>query len=262
MSVLKTSIEIARASFRVLNRNRRLMAFPVLSIVATITLAVLLFPIIAAGSSAEAGIGIAVFYFALHFVNTYFSAALTSESLRALRGQPTSVTGGLGCAATRARSIAGYSAISSTVGFVLGLLGGRPRGAMRWVKQMLGLAWMLVSYLALPVMIAERRGGYDSVVRSGRLLKQTWGETAMGEIGVRVMTIQFVLVVVALAALLAKIIDEPVVLGIIVLILIGFGIVVATLQAIYRAALYIFAAEGVIPDDFDTPEMNGVWRVK
>jgi hypothetical protein len=262
MSVLKTTIEITKASLRVLHRNRLLMMFPLLSVMVTITLVVLLFPIIVAGSTVTTGFGLAGLYFLLHFVMTYFNAALTAESLRALRGQPASVSGGLGCAATRARSIAGLSAISSTVGFVLGAMGARPRGAMKLVKQALGIAWMLVSYLALPVMIAERRGGYDSVVRSGRLLKQTWGETAMAEVGVRIMTVQFFLVVLALAALLAEIINQPLVLAIAVFVLLGFAIVIGTLQAIYRSALYIFAAEGVIPDDFDTPDMNGVWRVK
>jgi hypothetical protein len=62
--------------------------------------------------------------------------------------------------------------------------------------------------------------------------------------------------------ILARAIDQPFALAIAIALVLACVMVVATLQAIYRAALYIFAAEGVIPDQFDPPEMHAVWRVK
>ena len=51
-----------------------------------------------------------------------------------------------------------------------------------------------------------------------------------------------------------------------VILLVGGGIaaivVLGTLEAIYRAALYVFAAEGVVPDAFSTPALDDIWRVK
>lgn len=37
---------------------------------------------------------------------------------------------------------------------------------------------------------------------------------------------------------------------------------VGSLEAIYRAALYVFAAEGVVPEPFGGPELEDVWQVK
>jgi hypothetical protein len=262
MTALRTVLEITKASLRVLDRHRRLMAFPALSIMALITLLVLVLPILIGQDPLAMGIALAVFYFAAELISNFLLAALTCESLRALRGQSTSVSGGLGAASTRLRAIACYSGISATVGVVLDWLCNGERGAGQLFRRLAVTAWVLLTYLALPVMMAERRGGYDSIVRSSRLLRQTWGETAIAELGLRVAWIQIVLITFALAALLAEIIDQPLALMIAMMILLAFAVVANTLQAIYRAALYIFAAEGVLPAEFDTPAMHDVWHVK
>lgn len=67
---------------------------------------------------------------------------------------------------------------------------------------------------------------------------------------------------IVICLILVRLVNEPVAVAIAVALFLAGVMVVATLQAIYRAALYIFAAEGVVPDDFDTPEMHAVWRVK
>jgi len=38
--------------------------------------------------------------------------------------------------------------------------------------------------------------------------------------------------------------------------------VIASLEAIYRAALYVFAAEGVVPEPFGGPELEDIWQVR
>jgi len=38
--------------------------------------------------------------------------------------------------------------------------------------------------------------------------------------------------------------------------------VINSLEAIYRAALYVFAAEGVVPEPFGGPELEDIWQVK
>jgi Family of unknown function (DUF6159) len=256
--VFTTTLGITKASLRVLRARPRLMLFPLLGFAATLSLLILLLP----GLDEPAdGFVLALVYFLVHGVAVFFSAALTCEALRALRGQPISVAGGLGCAASRVKAIAGYAAIESTVGLMLGVLG-RWRST-RWLANwVLGSAWSLVSYLALPVLIAERRGGYASLRRSSELFRQTWGETALSELGFRILVVHFLLLLIAICLIIARIIDEPLAVLIAVALLIGFAVVAGTLQAIYRVALYIFAAEGVIPEEFDTPEMHALWRVK
>ncbi|HKE13259.1 MAG TPA: DUF6159 family protein [Kofleriaceae bacterium] len=258
MTIFATTLGIGKASLRVLRAQPRLMLFPALAIAVNLTLLLLLLP----GLDDPAdGLALALVYFLGHGVAVFFSAGLVSEALRALRGDSISLAGGLGCAAARFRAIAAYSIIESTVGLVLGALarGGRPG---RWLKMLLGGAWSLFSYLGLPVLIAERRGGYDSLRRSGELLRQTWGETAVSELGFRVLLVHMMIVLLIVCVIIARLVNESFALVLAIALVLAGVMVAATLQAIYRAALYIFAAEGVVPDGFDTPEMHAVWHVK
>ena len=262
MKCFSTVVEITRSSVRVLQRHRRLLAFPLLSLMVSLTAAAILLPWLGDDDATRSGLGLFLLFFVFELTSHFFSAALTAEALRALRGQQTSVAGGLGCAAAHGKAVAGLAGIAATVGTVASWFGSGRGRASRLMGQLVGGAWQSVSYLALPVMIAERRGSYDSLVRSGRLLRQTWGETAIAELGLRVITVHLVLITIVLCAILAEILEEPLVLAIAICFLLACMVVLSALQAIYRAALYIFAAEGVLPGDFDTPAMNEVWRVK
>ena len=261
MSAFDTALEISRASSRVLQRHRRLLWFPLLSLATAIAIVMLFAPFLPEIAAAEGGVAIVALYFALELSGVFFAVALTSQALRALRRQPTSVPDGLSAAAARPRALAEYAGIESTVGLALGLLGRGGRG-VSFAQQIFGAAWAAVSYLAIPVLVAEKRGGYDSLVRSGRLLEKTWGETSVAELGLRIVTANFALVVAVLLVLLSRAVDEVLAIVLVAALALAFAVVVGALQAIYRSALYLYAAEGVIPDDFDTPEMKRVWRTE
>jgi hypothetical protein len=260
MTIFDTTFGIGKSSLRVLRARPRLVLFPLLAIAVNLALVLMLLPGL---DDPEDGLTLAAIYFLGHGVAVFFTAGLTCEALRALRGQPTSLAGGLGCAVSRLGAIAAYAAIESTVGLVLRLVGRvGPRPLGRWLMLLLGDVWSLLSYLGLPVLVAERRGGYDSLRRSSELMRKTWGETAVSEYGFRLLTIHLVVVLIVICVILARLINEPFAVVVAIALFLTGVMVVATLQAIYRVALYIFAAEGVVPDDFDTPEMHAVWRVK
>lgn len=259
MTAFSTVVGITRASLRVLRAQPRLALFPLLGFATTGGLLVLFLPGL---GDPVSWLVLAFLYFAVHGVAVFFSAALVSEALRALRGESISVAGGLDCATSRIGALAGYAAIESTVGLVLGALA-RPGRSARWVARgIFGTAWSLVSYLVLPVLIAERRGAYASLRRSGELFRHTWGETTLSEIGFRIATVHLLVAVIVVCLLIARLVADPVAVALAILFIVGFAVLACTLQAIYRAALYIFAAEGVVADEFDTLDMHEVWRVK
>jgi hypothetical protein len=41
--------------------------------------------------------------------------------------------------------------------------------------------------------------------------------------------------------------------------LVLLGVVLQTLDTIYRCALYVFATEGVVPEPFDDPDLHEIW---
>ena len=76
-----------------------------------------------------------------------------------------------------------WSLLTGTVGLVLntiqqraGLLGGI-------VVRAIGMAWQIVTWLAVPVIVVEGTGPVTSLKRSAHLFRQTWGENLIGQVG-------------------------------------------------------------------------------
>jgi hypothetical protein len=111
--------------------------------------------------------------------------------------------------------------------------------------------------------VQERRGGIPSLRRSGELFRRTWGETALSEVGVRAVAVHLVIVLAIVAVLLLRVFGSSLFAVLVVLAVITCAVgVLGALEAIYRAALYVFAAEGVVPEPFGGPELEDIWQVK
>ncbi|HTR49514.1 MAG TPA: DUF6159 family protein [Kofleriaceae bacterium] len=261
MTVFDAIVELTKASWRVLRRNPTLMWFPLLSLLSTIVVLVFLGPILLRDE--PTWLALFAIGFAIQLVAIFWRVGLTSEALKALRGERPSVAGGVAAAMSRPSAIVSLSAVTSSVGFVLGLLGRSSRGAVRIARALIGTAWSLATYLAVPVMVQERRGGIPSLRRSGDLFKRTWGETTLSEVGLRVITAHLAFLLLVVAVLLVKLLGDSALAILLVFALVAaFAAVIGALEAIYRSALYVFASEGVVPEPFGGPELDDIWRVK
>jgi hypothetical protein len=117
------------------------------------------------------------------------------------------------------------------------------------VVGLIGVAWTLATFLVVPVLVARDLGPIDAVKESARMLKQTWGENLVGNLGIGLV---FLLAYLALLAVgsglvysgialeLPMLIATTFLLGVVGLLLLGT--LQATLQGVYSAALYRFAA--------------------
>jgi hypothetical protein len=262
MTVFTAIVELTKASWQVLRRNPTLMWFPILSLLATVVAITFFVPLLPAEDMPW--LALLLLLFVIHAVHTFFAVGLTSEALKALRGDgPITISGGLGTACTRAPAIASFAGVTASIGFVLEVMGRSRNGAIRFARALFGTGWSLVTYLAIPVMVQERRGGIPSLRRSGDLFRRTWGETTLSEVGIRVFTQWLLFVLVIVAFILIHVLGESVFTMLIVLGLLGAAIgLIGALEAIYRAALYVFASEGVVPEQFAVAELDAIWRVK
>ena len=263
MTVFTAIIELTKASWHVLRRHPRLMWFPILSLFATLAVLSVLGPILAPMEDVP-WLAVIVFLFAIHFVHVFFTVGLTNEALKALRGvEPISITSGIEAASARAPAIVSFAAVTGTIGFVLELMGRSRSAPLRFARAVFGTGWSLVTYLAIPVMVQERRGGIPSLRRSGDLFRRTWGETTLSEVGLRVFTQYLMVILVLVAVLLIHVFGESLFALLLIIALTGAAIgLIGALEAIYRAALYVFASEGVVPEPFSGAELDAVWRVK
>ncbi len=99
-------------------------------------------------------------------------------------GDPT-LADGLRAADRHLPSILGYSLIAASVGLILNALQERSRKIIlgRIAVGMLGMAWTLISFLVVPVLVLEGVGPVAAIQRSTQLLTQTWGEQIASTFG-------------------------------------------------------------------------------
>lgn len=257
------SWELVKASASVLRSDKELMLFPVLSGIATlVVLATFLVPIYALRVFADGfGVGGAVlgflFYFVQYSVIIFFNCALVGAAMIRMDGGDPTLGDGFRAAKSRIGAILGYAAIAATVGVLLqSMKNGRNNFLVRLLGSGLGVAWTLATFLVVPVLVSRNVGPIDALKESASLLKRTWGENAVGQVGIGaafglitavVAIVGFGLAFLAAQASWALAIAVGVVFLLAVLLL---GIYQAALSGIYSAALYRYAVSHETPAGF------------
>lgn len=269
------SWELVKASAAVLRSDKELMLFPLISGLATlVVLATFLLPMFALRVFADGfGVGAAVFGFLFYFVQysviIFFNCALIGAAMIRLDGGDPSLADGFAAAKSRIPAILGYAAISATVGVLLqALKNNKNNFLVRLLGSGLGAAWTLATFLVVPVLVSRDIGPIDALKESVRLLKRTWGENAVGQIGIGaafgLITFGVVVVGVLLTILAAQAswmlaVAVGLVFGLGVLLL---GIYQAALSGIYSAALYRYAVSHETPDAFRGTDLAHAFESK
>ena len=286
---IRRSRAILRAATRTLQAHPRLVWFTVLSaIVSAIVVGIggaiawlgndaaawLPFadaPPEAAKSRSMLVFGLAT-WFGTHLVAPFFAVALARATLDAMASRPWNVKDALRGAGQRFATIATFAVLNASVGGLLARLRGdgsarRAGAASRATAKVLGLAWWAATYLAVPVMAREPRSGFAAVGRSASLFRETWREAFIGRLvlgwlwapALVIAAVPFVLCLL-LKVQHAGVFALAVVLPAFALVLLG--VILQTLDTIYRCALYVFATEGVVPEPFDDPDLHEIWCVR
>ena len=273
---------LMKASAAVLRSDKALLAFPLLSGLCSLVVAAsFLVPVALAVIASDGGtldqhrwspvtwLVMFAFYLVQYFVIVFFNTALAGCALRHLRGEPTSLSDGLALARSRWASILGYALIAATVGLVLRALQERLGLLGRLVVGLLGLAWTVATFLVVPVLASQEVGPVDAVKRSVELLKRTWGENLIGNVGLGAAFGLITFLAVLLGALLVggaiALHSLPAVVTaavVVVVALMLLSLVQASLQGIYAAALYRYAEGGEAGAGFEPALLQGAFRAK
>ena len=277
---LSRSWGLMKASGSVLMANKRLMVFPVLSSICTLIVAAsFLLPAYAGGVFTQFDRGhpmtpgsaalLFVFYLVQYFIVIFFNSALVGAALIYLRGGSPTVSDGLSVAMSKLPSIFGYAVISATVGMVLRAIQERAGFIGRWIVGLLGVAWTLATFLVVPVLVNKDVGPIDAVKESAQLLKRTWGENLIGNVGIGLaFGLLSILVVLAGMALVFLAISTHAI-GVIVLTvalciaaLLTLAVIQGALHGIYSAAVYRYAEEGDAGTGFDKALVADAFKIK
>jgi len=210
-----------------------------------------------------------LFYLCQYFVIFFFNAALVSAAVIRLEGGDPTLADGFNGAKARIVPILGYAAIAATVGMLLQALKSRENNFLvRLIGSGLGVAWTLSTFLVVPVLVQRNVGPIDAIKESVALLKRTWGENAIGNVGLgaafglmSLVLILFSVVVVIAAASLS--VTLAITLAVVaVLALVFLAVVQSALSGIYSAALYRFATVGEAPAGFENTGLQRAFAPK
>lgn len=260
MRRIRNSIELAKASWEVLKHDKELVVLPIVSAIASlIVAATFIAPLfLTGGLDPESQMGpvsylvLFLMYVALAYVTIFFNAALVSAAHERLGGGDPTLGSALAGARSRAGKILPWAIISATVSIILQAIEERAGFIGQLVAGIAGMAWSVVTFLVLPVIVIEGISVGDAVKKSGNLFRQTWGENLAAQVGFSL--IGFVAVLPAIVAVVLGAFAGGAILGVTIVLavlwMILVAVVLAALSGIFQTALYHFAVDGQVPSDY------------
>ncbi len=272
---------LAMSSLSVVWRDKTLMLFPVASGLAS-ALLILAFvlgigpeqlaelaQLVESSASGEPGAQIpAIYYllafaayFVLFFITVYFNVALLGAARLSLAGKDTSLGDGLRVANQHLGKIAGWSLLSASIGLLLNMLESNEKIG-RIVSSVLGTAWTIISYFAVPVMIFENTAPTRAIGRSARLMKATWGENVGAQFGIGLAMFAGLVLVVLLGGLGMVLLPQAgVVLLPVMLVACPLIILLGTAaKSVLAVGLYEFATHDGDAGVFRAEELRAAFR--
>lgn len=256
------------AAWQLLKEQKQLLLLPIASSVCLLLLTgawaipVILgvfgdtsWPAAARQSESLSSLGAFLFYVVTYGIGIFFNAALAICVLRKVAGKPVSILDGLREAAALFPQILGWALLSATVGVLLRTIERRSGFIGGVVTSMLGFAWTIVTFLVVPILVAEHKGPLDAVWESAQLLRRTWGEDLLGGMGFGALYFLWALPGVLGFVIGASMIASHLVLAIIMVLSILYfpllGLVLSTLSTIFDVVRYRYTKLANITPGFD-----------
>ena len=279
------SKQLATSSWAVLRQDKELMVLPLISGVASLMIAAtFLVPIfmtsqttdIEGNATSSFGPLQYVLFFAMYvvlaYITVFFRTALLCGADERMKGGNPTLSSALGGAGRHAGKILPWAIVSATVSVILRSLEQRSGLLGRIVIGFVGMAWTVVTFLVLPILVFEGLGVGDAVKRSTQLLKATWGENLIVNGGISLfgflLMIPAVLLVVLGLATDGGSNGGGLPLGFIVTGSIAVVWIIAVscwtnaMSSVFQLALYRYAVDGEAPAAFASVELGSAFQQK
>ncbi len=205
------------------------------------------------------------FYLCNYFVIIFCNSALVSCALLRFNGGTPSVMDGFRMAMARLPQIFAWAVVSATVGVLLKVVENAHEKVGAIVASLLGTAWSVMTFFVVPVLVVEKVGPISAVSRSVSLLRKTWGEALVGNMGLNLVMFLLAIPVVLLFVVGVVLLSgSHALIGIAFLLLGGIALLLhmaisSALHTILLAALYQYAHDDRIPEGFDREVMVGAF---
>ena len=272
MGTLGKTWSLYKQSFNVLSADAEIVLFPVMSAISAILLAAgFFFPLLRSGVFRdlkpenipwEIYAIIFIWYFLNYLIIIFFNSALVGCANMRLSGGDPTVRDGLRIAARHLDKIVCWAFISATVGVILDTLRNKGNKLIgRLLAGGLGLAWTLVTYLIIPVIILEDRTLYGSIERSSELFRKRWGEQIAGSFGFGVLNFLLLIPALLLGLLLYRL-DPALAIILVIWYVLILAAISAAVKGVFTVVLYRYASTGELPYGFSDRTIDAALGVK
>lgn len=282
MGKLSRSWSLVTSSWQVLRHDKELLVLPAMSaVVAVICVApffgaaILTSPTSSVGPDEPVGFSPAAYvlmfigYLVGSYVTIFFQSALIHAANERLSGGAPTLGSALAGAYARAGHILPWALLSATVSVVLRAVQERTGLLGRLVVGLVGMAWTLVTFLVLPILVIEGTGVKDALTRSAAAFKRTWGENVVGNAGIGLVGMLAMfggvlvcapIIVLGVQSDLIVVTSTGVAMAVIWVILVSVGS--AALSGVFQTALYRYAVLGEESHGFSADQIHGAFRPK
>jgi len=272
MKRIKRGWALTKKSWALLNGHRELIRFPLYGAVATTLLAIVtLGPglyLFEEDSLAGAIPLLVIGVYVLSAVGFYFSVGLAACADMIFRGQEATVADGLAVSRERFNQILGWAAVSAAISLVMGVLENQGGVFGEIAARLVGMAWTLVTFLAVPVIAIEGTGPVETLKRSASLFRERWGQQITGNLAIGAAV--FLLGVIPAAILIVAGIlvwSSASFLGALLVVIGALVLAIAllvsrALNGIFGVALYRYALDGEVVGGFSKEELESAVKVK
>lgn len=212
--------------------------------------------------------GIFLYFVAMYFA-TFFNVAFVHEILAALRGQSVSITRGLLFACRRWHAIFLWALFTGLVGVIIRIVEERLGFIGRIIAGIVGTVWSVASIFVVPAIAydSEAVSPLRLLRESADALRQTWGETLIGYVGLsfgNLLVLVFSIVAMTAAVVASVLLQNYWIIAgascVWIAALCCWAYLTNVASQVYKGALYLYATERSIPAPYNEELLNSAWR--
>ncbi len=266
-------MDTAKASWAVLQHDRELAVLPILGALASLAVVLAIgLPIWlstdgiddggSSGSEPMLWIGGIIILLAITIITVFFNAAVVSGARERFSGGDPTISSAIKGAFSRLHVIVPWAILALTVGMIIRLIQSSDNIVARILGSLLNMAWGVLTFLVVPILVVEQTGPFQSLSRSGELLRHTWGENLIAQVGFGIIGFVAAIPGIIIIAIGASAGSAGAIIG----VTIGFAwialvsVVISTLTAIFQMALYLYATTGQVPMGFEQSGLSDTFN--
>lgn len=247
---LSNGWKIAMNSFKVLNANKQLVLFPILSSISLI----LVIGSFVVGALAINGWNtdfldenqnpvlqyaiLFIFYVINYFIIVFFNMALIHCTRLYFRGEQVSLSEGIRFSMSRIGVIFSWAVFAGIVGTILKAIQENSGIVGKIITGIIGIVWGVATFFVVPVIAYENKGPLEAFKRSSQLMREKWGESLAGNFSLGLIQFIGVLVVGVVFFMVGYIVHPMVGVALAVLGCFIVTAIISAAQTIFVSAVY------------------------